>query len=187
MNSENKDNPWKTLAVRQCYDNPWISVEHFDVLTPGGNPGIYGKVHYKNIAIGILPLDDELNTWLVGQYRFPIDSYTWEIPEGGGPLDQSPLTSAQRELSEETGITAASWTEILKMDLSNSVSDERSVSYVARDLSFGDASPEETEQLEIRKLKFDEVLAMVLDGRMTDSLGVATVLKAAAMLDRGQL
>ena len=70
MNSENKDNPWKTLAVRQCYDNPWISVEHFDVLTPGGNPGIYGKVHYKNIAIGILPLDDELNTWLVGQYRF---------------------------------------------------------------------------------------------------------------------
>src|SRR5690349_13764017 len=107
-----EENPWTTLSEKEVYDNPWINVTEYQVINPSGGRGIYGKVHFKNYAIGILPLDEELNTWLVGQYRYTIDQYSWEIPEGGGPLNISPLESAKRELLEETGLTASDWTEI---------------------------------------------------------------------------
>lgn len=187
MKIDETKNPWTTVSTTTSYENPWIQVSHHDVLNPAGKPGIYGKVHYKNIAIGILPLDEDLNTWLVGQYRYPIDQYTWEIPEGGGPLGSPTLASAKRELQEETGISAEKWIKVQEMHLSNSVSDECSVSYVAQNLSYGEAQPEETEELQIRKVTFDEALQLVLSGKMTDGLGVATILKVAYLLDHGQL
>src|SRR5579871_191774 len=110
--SKEEKNPWQIISEKNIYDNPWINITEFDVINPGGGNGIYGKVHFKNLAIGILPLDENMNTYLVGQYRFPLDQYSWEIPEGGGMIGIDPLISAQRELIEETGLVATQWTEI---------------------------------------------------------------------------
>lgn len=182
-----EDNPWQIISEKGIYDNPWIGITEFQVINPSGNPGIYGKVHYKGFAIGILPLDDDMNTYLVGQYRFTIDQYSWEMPEGGGALDVDPLESAKRELLEETGLKATHWTEIQRMHLSNSVSDELSIIYIARGLQQFEAEPEDTEQLIIKKVPFEEVYRMVNNGEITDSLTVAAVLKVRLMQVEGQL
>ena len=184
---DEKVNPWKIIGSTSVYDNPWICLTEYNVRNPNNGIGIYGKVHYKNIAIGILILDEEHNTWLIGQYRFPLDKYSWEIPEGGGPLGIDPLESAKRELKEETGIIANNWTTLLEMDLSNSVSDEGSISFVARDLTFGESEPEETEQLQVKKVPFDDVYKMVMNGEIRDSITVATILKAKILIDKGEL
>jgi 8-oxo-dGTP pyrophosphatase MutT (NUDIX family) len=162
-------------------------VTESDVINPAGNPGIYGKVHFKNTAVAVLPLDDDLNTWLVGQYRYTLDSYEWELPEGGSPEGEDPIFTAQRELLEETGIVAAEIREVLHMQLSNSVSDEISFSYVARQLSFQESEPEETEQLQVKKLPFAEAVKMVLNGEIRDALSVATILKVKLLIDSGKL
>ena len=169
------------------YENKWIKVTEYDVLNPSGGEGIYGKVHFKNLAVGVLPLDENLNTWLVGQYRFPLNEYSWEMPEGGGPLGIDPLESIQRELLEETGLIAKEWKLILRMHLSNSVSDELSLLYLARGLEQGDASPEETEQLALRKVPFDELYELVQSGKVTDSMTVAATLKVKLMLINGEI
>lgn len=175
------NNPWKILAERQIYDNPWIGVTEYDVINPGGGKGIYGKVHYKGLAIGVLPMDEEGNIWLVGQYRFVLDAYSWEIPEGGGSLDIPPIESARRELEEETGLIANDWSLLLEMHLSNSVSDERALVYLARGLEQREAMPEETEQLVVRRLPFEEAYQMVVRGEITDSMSVAAILKVKLM------
>jgi len=175
-------NPWTTLSRKTVYDNPWIEVSHREVLTPNQTPGIYGKVHFKNIAVGIVPVDEEGFTWLVGQYRYTIDQYSWEIPEGGCPVGTSILASAKRELLEETGIRAASWEQMLHLHLSNSVTDEEGYAFLARGLTFGDAQPEDTEALRLRKLPLTEAVAMVFNGTITDVLSVASLLKASHVL-----
>lgn len=177
-----EENPWQITSQKQVYDNPWINLTEYQVINPSGNPGIYGKVHFKNIAIGILPLDKDLNTYLVGQYRFALNQYSWEMPEGGGPVGSDPLESAKRELLEETGLKAKKWTELQRMHLSNSVSDELSIIYVAQDLEQFEAEPEDTEQLIIQKLPFQEVYKMVCANKITDSLTVAAVLKVKLLL-----
>lgn len=184
---ENVQNPWTILLQEEVYDNPWISIIHHEVINPSGGKGIYGKVHFKNIAIGIVPLDNEGYTWLVGQYRFPLNQYTWEIPEGGGPLGMSPLEHAQRELEEETGMIAEDWMEIQQLALSNSVSDELGVIYLARKLHQGKAAPEETEQLTLRKVHFSELASMVATGAITDSLTVVAVLKVQLLMLQGKI
>lgn len=176
-------NPWKTLTEKTAYENPWIRVSHREVLNPAGKPGIYGVVHFKNTAISIVPIDEEGNTWLVGQYRYTMDEYSWEVPEGGGPLGTEPLDSAKRELLEETGITADEWTEVGHLALSNSVSDERGMIYLARGLHFGEAEPEETEDLRVKKVPFEEAVAMVMRNEITDALAVASILKVKMLLE----
>lgn len=180
-------NPWRTVEKKVIYDNPWITLTHRDVINPSGGAGIYGVVHFKNVAIGILPIEPNGYTWLVGQYRYATGHYSWEIPEGGGPLHTPLLESAQRELLEETGLRAKEWIPLLDMHLSNSVSDEYGVVYIARGLMPGEARPEETELLELRHLPFDEAVEMVLRGEITDSLSVAALLKANEWLRRGIL
>ena len=187
MTKDEIKNPWKTLSGELKYENKWIAVTEYQVLNPAGGKGIYGKVHFKNKAIGIIPVDRELNTWLVGQYRYPHRAYSWEIPEGGGPVEQDPLQSAQRELAEEVGLSAARWDLILEMDLSNSVTDERCLIYLARELSPVSAHPDETEELSIRRIPFAELHEGVLEGRFKDSITVAGVLKLQRMLERGLL
>lgn len=177
-----ENNPWQVLAEKPVYDNKWINVTEYDVINPNGGKGIYGKVHFKNIAIGIVVLDEALNTYLVGQYRFAINEYSWEIPEGGGPLAADPLDSAKRELLEETGLVAHDWTVILKMHLSNSVSDEHSIIYLARNLEHHTAMPEETEQLVVKKIPFEEACEMVEQGKITDAMSVAAIQKVKWML-----
>jgi 8-oxo-dGTP pyrophosphatase MutT (NUDIX family) len=175
-------NPWTILDGSLRYDNPWISLTEYQVLNPGGGRGIYGKVHFKNLAIGIVALDDQGSIYLVGQYRFPLDRYSWEIPEGGGPLGTAPLDSAKRELLEETGLKATSWEEILRIDLSNSVSDEQGIIYLARGLSQHKAHPEQTEELQIRKVAFETAYQMVCRGEVTDSMTVAALQKVKLMM-----
>jgi 8-oxo-dGTP pyrophosphatase MutT (NUDIX family) len=180
-------NPWTITSEKPIYDNPWINVTEYQVINPSGNPGIYGKVHFKTLAIGVIPIDEGMNTYLVGQYRFPIDQYSWEMPEGGGHHDVEPLESAKRELLEETGLKASRWTEIQRMHLSNSVSDEYSIIYLARDLQQFEAEPEDTEELLVHKVPFKEVYRMVCDGEITDSMTVAAVLKIRVMQLEGSL
>jgi 8-oxo-dGTP pyrophosphatase MutT (NUDIX family) len=180
-------NPWKILSEKEEYDNPWIKVTEYAVINPAGGKGIYGKVHYKNKAIAVLPLDNQLFTYLVGQYRFPIDQYSWELPEGGCPEGIIPLEAAQRELEEETGLKAQSWQLLFDMHLSNSVSDEHAMVYLAWDLEQGEASPEDTEDITVKRVSFEEAYNMVEDGQITDSLTVAAILKVKIMIDDGRI
>lgn len=174
--------PWKTKNTKVVYQSPWIRVDHSEVITPGGSDGTYSTVHFENLAIGIVPLDSEMNTWIVGQYRYPLKKYTWEIPEGGGKIDVSPLESAKRELLEEVGLKANDWQLIQEMQLSNSATDEIAYIYLARELEQFEPDPEEDEELEIKKIHFDEFYQMILDGEITDSLSVAAGLKLKLMI-----
>lgn len=182
MVEEEVKNPWTTLSGEIKYDNRWISVTEYQVLNPSGGKGIYGKVHFKNKAIGIIPIDRELNTWLVGQYRYTLNAWHWEIPEGGGPLSEDPIESAKRELREETGLQAGSWKEIIHLHTSNSVTDEEGHIFLAEDLKEGSSSLEDTEaDLKVWKLPLKEALDMVLDGKITDSMSVMAILKVARL------
>ena len=189
MNSINNRGDWKVKHSEVKYENPWITLVHHQVRTPGDTDGIYGEVQFKNLAIGIIALDEQGYTWRVGQYRFPTQRYSWEIPEGGGPLGVDPLESAKRELREEIGYEARSWEKFLEMDLSNSVTNEEAIVYVARDLHFVGTEHEETENLTIERLPFAELVAQVMRGEIRDSISVAAVLKLAVIegIDLGDL
>lgn len=175
------NNPWTIISEKNVYDNPWINLTEFSVINPSGGKGIYGKVHFKNRAIGIVAIDDDENIYLVGQYRFPTSHYSWELPEGGGPLNEEPLKAAQRELLEETGLIANNWQELMRMHLSNSVTDEEAIVYLAKNLTQHEAEPEETEDLQTLKLPFEDVFEKVMNGEITDSITVAAVLKLKVM------
>ncbi len=181
MNNENQ-NPWKIIDEKEIYDNRWINVTEYDIINPSGGKGIYGKVHFKNIAAGVLPLDEEMNTYLVGQFRFTLNQYSWEIPEGGCPENENPLEAAKRELLEETGLEAKQWNKILEMHLSNSVTDEYCQVFLARDITQNTASPEATEQLIVKKIPFDEAYQMVQNNEITDAVSVAAILKVKLMM-----
>jgi 8-oxo-dGTP pyrophosphatase MutT (NUDIX family) len=184
---DEKKNPWTILAEKKIYENPWIKVTEYNVINPKGGKGIYGKVHFKNLAIGVIPLDEELNTYLVGQYRFTLNQYSWEIPEGGGPHGVDMIESAKRELKEETGLVAGEWTKLMDFHLSNSVCDEHGAIFMARKLVQQEAMPEETEDLVIKKIPFEEAYHLVEDGVITDSLAVAAILKVKILLLEGKL
>ncbi|MFY0652185.1 MAG: NUDIX hydrolase [Cyclobacteriaceae bacterium] len=175
-------NPWKKLSEEKIYDNPWIGVSEHQVINPSGNPGIYGKVHFKKVALGIIPLDLNGYTWLVGQYRYALNEYSWEIPMGGGDLDVDILDSAKRELKEETGLLANHWEKILRIHTSNSVTDEEGFVFIARDLTQSETEFDDTEDLQIKKLPFQEAVDMVMSGEITDSLSIAGILKTEKLL-----
>ena len=168
------ENPWQTVSSKQVYDNPWITLREDQVIRPDGEPGIYGVVHYKNIAVGVLPIEDD-HTYLVGQYRYPLERYSWEIPEGGCPEGEEPLRAAQRELREETGFEARRWQMLGEAYLSNSVADEYAVWFLATGLVPGERRPEGTEKLSVRRLPLREALAMALDGEITDALSLVAI------------
>ena len=183
---EAEKNPWQILSEKNIYDNNWINVTEYDVINPNGGQGIYGKVHFKNIAIGIVPLDEEYNTYLVGQYRFTINEYSWEIPEGGC-IDESPLDAAKRELLEETGLQANNWQQIIEMYLSNSVTDEHCFVYAAKGLTQHIAMPESTEKLRVKKLSFNEAYNMILQNAITDAISIAAILKIKLLISEGKI
>lgn len=180
------DNPWTTLQSQNIYDNPWISVREDKVLKPTGSPGIYGVVSFKNKAIGVVPVDQEGYTYLVGQFRYTLNEYSWEIPEGGGPMNETPLESAQRELKEETGFSARKWLDLGRIHTSNSVTDEVGFLFLATELAAGDSEPEDTEQLIVKKLPLSEAIQWVMEGKITDSLSIAGLLKAYFILEKSK-
>ena len=165
-------NPWTTLGRRLVYENPWIAVREDRVIRPDGLPGIYGVVSFKNKAIGVLPVEADGSVWLVGQHRYPLDLYSWEIPEGGGPTGEDPEVTALRELREETGLVAGRLELINRSHLSNSVSDEVAYLYRATKLTHGPSDPEGTEQLRARRVDWATAWGMIRSGQITDSMSV---------------
>ena len=177
--------PFRTHSVRAVYDNPWIRVDEHAVTKPDGEDGIYGVIGFKNLAIAILPVDAEGCTYLVGQHRYPLGRYSWEIPEGGGPLSEAPEAAAARELAEETGLRARGWARILELDMSNCVTDERAIGFLAYDLTMGSAAPDDTEVLAVRRVPFARAFEMALGGEIRDALAVAMIFKARLLAERG--
>jgi 8-oxo-dGTP pyrophosphatase MutT (NUDIX family) len=171
--------PWRRRSRQQAYANPWIEVLHDEVDRPDGSPGIYGVVHFRSAAVGVLAVDERDRILLVGQHRYTLNDWSWEIPEGGAPLDEDALAGARRELAEETGYTAGEWRELLRFSLSNSVTDERGVVYLATGLRPGPASPEPTEALELRWATLDEVIAAIDTGEIHDLITIAAVARHA--------
>jgi 8-oxo-dGTP pyrophosphatase MutT (NUDIX family) len=179
------DNPWQRLSRKVAYQNPWVVVYHDEVVRPDGKPGIYGVVHYRNRAVAVVALDEQDRTLLVGQYRYTLGAYSWEIPEGGAAEGEGLLDAAARELREETGYRAERWQEIARLHLSNSVSDEEAFCFLATGLHAGTAEPEGTERLQVRWVPFTEALAMATDGRITDALSVISLQRVALMRLQG--
>ncbi|MFY0625970.1 MAG: NUDIX hydrolase [Reichenbachiella sp.] len=178
---------WKTISSKKIYENPWIKVEEDQVINPSGNEGIYGKVLFKNKAIAIIPVDENLNTWIVGQYRYTLDEYSWEIPMGGGPIEDDVLDSAKRELKEETGLIAKKWEQIMRIHTSNSVTNEEGFVYVASQLIQEETEFEDTEALVVKKLPLQEAINLVMKGEITDSISIAGLFKVGAMIENGEL
>lgn len=170
---------WQEKSRKEVYSNPWITVTHSEVVTPAGTDGIYGLVHFHNLAVGVVPIDDEGYTWLVRQSRYPLQEYTWEIPEGGSPEGEDPLETAKRELKEEVGLTATDWEPLLNMHLSNSVTNEEAIIYVARGISLGETELEDSEDITSVRIPLSEAIQKVMAGEITDSLSVAALLKLA--------
>lgn len=183
----NESNPWKKLGTEVKYENDWIRVNEDQVITPAGKTGIYGVVHFKNRAIAIIPLDEDYNTWIVGQFRYSPGTYEWEVPEGGCPDDELPVDTARRELLEEAGLHAKSLELILEMQLSNSATDEVSYTFIAKGLTIADTSHEETEIIRVRKLPFEQLYQMTMRGEIRDGLSVASILKTKILIDQGKL
>lgn len=180
-------NPWITVNCKKKYENPWITVTHRDVINPKGNKGIYGVVEFKNLTVGILPLDEENNTWLVRQYRYAINQYSWEIPAGGVELTENWLTAAKRELKEETGLTAKKWTPLLDMHPSNAITTEFAKIFIAQTLTQGMTFFDDTEDIVLQKLPIKEVIQLIMDGQITDAITIATILKFNVLATQGML
>lgn len=177
MEVDEQKNPWRTLSTREVYENRWIRVREDKVIRPDGEPGIYGVVHFRNTAVGVLAVDEDDFIYLVGQYRYTLEQYSWEIPEGGCPEGEEPLSAAKRELEEETGLSASIWERVGEAHLSNSVTDELAVWYVARGLTQGELRPEGTEELQVKRVPFSRALEMVLQGQITDALSRLAILQ----------
>lgn len=179
-------NPYVILSSERVYENRWITVTEHAIRKPRGGEGIYGVVHFKNRAVGVVPYADG-KLWLVGQHRFPLDLYSWEIPEGGAPMDEDLEACARRELAEETGLLAGKLEKLFSMHLSNSVSDEVAHVYLATELSEGASHWEDTEELALRQVSVDELLEAVLAGDVTDGITVATAFRLKLMQLEGRL
>jgi len=185
--AETEQNPWTVRRRKVVYCNPWIKVEHCDVLDPSGNEGIYGIVHYLNRTVVVLAIDDQGYICLVGQYRLPHRGYAWELPGGTTDPDEEPLTAARRELREETGFEAIAWLSLPALHPSNGVTDEVVVPFIAWTLRKVASVPEEATTIRVEWLPFPEGVSRVQDGRIHDAATVATILRAGLMAAKGEL
>lgn len=181
------ENPWVIKSQDVKYENNWIRVWEYEVVTPANKDGIYGVVETKQRGNAIIPMDVEGNTWLVGEYNFVLNDYKWNIPQGGTPLgEKTPLEAAREELQQETGITAEKWTKIMDLHPDYGILRSEVNVFLARDLSFGEADYS-TEQLKVHKLPFKDVVTMVRLGEITSGIAVSAILRLNDMLQNGEI
>jgi len=185
--TEQKNGPWTVLDTQTSFENPWLRIESSNIIHPDGSGGTYGVVRYANIACGVLPIDEDGFTWIVGQHRFPLNSYSWELPEGGGTKDRSPAISALRELTEETGLSASHTQPLGRWHLSNSVTDEVAYGFLAWGLSEGVATPEPSEVLHVERVPISNLIARVRSGEITDAFTHLMLMSAVDLAYRGQI
>lgn len=177
-------NPWTTTASRVVYQNPWISVREDQVIRPDGRPGIYGVVDIRP-SIGVVALDDQDRIVLVGQWRYALNRYSWEIPRGGShPGEIDMLTVAQRELAEETGVLAAHWRRLGPVDICNGVANDVQTLFLATGLTATDRRLDPEEDIAVEWHPFDEAVRMALDGRITEVCSIAAILQVAILRSR---
>lgn len=172
---------WQTLSEEVIYQNDWIKVEKHDTLNPNNEQTDYTVVRFKNIAVGCIPVDEDGNIYLVGQWRYPLNKYSWEIPEGGADPNKNLVKECARELKEETGITAKKFKPLLTIHTSNSVTDEVAHVFMCIDLKFGKQDLDDTEDIQVKKIPFEQALKMVIDEEITDAISVASILKLAVL------
>jgi len=171
---------WRTLDSKVIYENPWFVLKEDSVINPGGGRNEYGHIHFKRKAIAIVPLDEQGHTWIVGQDRYTLGEYSWEVPMGASDEGEEPIETAHRELKEETGLSAGRMTPLMRLHTSNSVTDEEGFVFVARDLTSGETMFDEMEILDVRRLPLADVVAMIERGEMTDAISVAAILRIHA-------
>lgn len=170
--------PWQDHGSRTVYDNPWLALTEHEATAPTGLAATYGVLRPKNVAVGVLPLHSDGTVTLVGQSRFALMNYSWEMPEGGAPFDEAPLDGAKRELAEEAGLSARIWREVLRMELSNSMTDERAIAWLAWDLVEVPVDPDPTEVIATVRVPFMTLMAEIDRGAVRDAFTVATALRA---------
>jgi 8-oxo-dGTP pyrophosphatase MutT (NUDIX family) len=175
-------NPWKTLSSKTIYENPWLRLREDQVIRPDGKEGIYSVVEIKP-SIGVIVLNENNQTALVGQWRYAHNKFSWEIPTGGSsPADKDIVSSAQRELIEETGIEAKNWYSLGSIDNSNGATTDVANLYLATDLKFHETHQEPDESIITRWFDFQKALEMVMSGKITESCSVAAILKVDKLL-----
>lgn len=172
---------WRTLASREIYRNPWIRLREDEVVRANGTHGVYGIVEMAP-AVAVVALTDDLRVHLVGQYRYATDVYSWEIIAGYADDGEDLIESARRELEEEAGLRARSWSLLGRTQLSNSVTDQWGHIFLARDLEPCERRPDESEQFEHRVVPLDEALRMAHDGEIDHAFSVVGLFRAARLL-----
>jgi 8-oxo-dGTP pyrophosphatase MutT (NUDIX family) len=184
---EEDGNPWVVTAQKRGFENDWFVIDEHEAINPAGKPARYDVIRPRRLAVGVVPLEADGSVHLIGQWRFPLKRYSWEIPEGGAEFGEDAESGVRRELAEEAGVSAGRLVKILEMDLSNSLTDESCVLFLATDLSPAAGEPDDVEVLRRRTAPFGEVLARIQDGRIRDSLTVAAMLRVHHMAVMGEL
>ena len=178
---------WRDDGARTVFENPWLSLTEHQATAPTGLEATYAVLRPKNVAVGVLPLHTDGTVTLVGQSRFALMNHSWEMPEGGAPFDEDPLEGAKRELAEEAGLAAGTWREVLRMEMSNSVTDERAIAWLAWDLRPVPTAPDPTEVIVLARVPFLSLLREIERGAVRDAFTVATAFRAYHMAREGLL
>jgi len=179
------ENPWRTKSSRVVYENAWIRVREDQVIRPDGGPGLYGVIEIRP-SVGVVALNDQDQIVLVGQWRYSVNRYSWEIPRGGShPGEQNMLDVAKRELAEEAGVVADEWRVLGPVDVCNGVADDVQTLFLATGLSSTEMSLDPEEDITVEWKPFEEAVRMAMDGRITEVCSVAAILRVARLKSNG--
>ena len=179
--------PWRDLGYRVVHETDWLALTEHQAIAPSGREATYGVLRFKNIATGVLPVHPDGTVTLVGQARFARSNYSWEMPEGGAPSGEDPFEAAKRELAEEAGLAAGNWALALKVEVSNSITDEIGLTWIAWDLTPVPREPDPTEVFRVVRVPFTTLLQEIERGAILDSFTVATAYRAYHMAREGLL
>lgn len=178
---------WRDAGSSVMFENPWMRLTRHEATAPTGLQADYVVMRPQNMSVGVLPIHEDGTITLVGQQRFALMNWSWEMPEGGAPFNEDPLEGAKRELAEEAGLEAVVWHPALKVEMTNSITDERAMAWLAWGLTPVPIAPDPTEIIRVARVPFGDLLRNVGNGAVRDMFTVATVLRAYHMAREGEL